>query len=136
MAMQPGRVGVSPDQVDLFGKILGGGSGGDSYTKAESGAKFLAKTDASSTYLSKTDAASTYAAKTDLDGWTAASQVQSDNTVTFTGLDDAYGYDLYCVDKLISVSSVVKTGSGTSVTLVYTVTGATAGDSCKLRILK
>ena len=71
-----------------------------------------------------------------LDGWTSASLVQSDNTVTFTGLDDDYAYELYCVDKLIGVSSISKTGSGTSVTLVYTVTGAPAGDSCKLRIIK
>ena len=71
-----------------------------------------------------------------LDGWSSASLVQSDNTVTFTGLDDDYAYDLYCVDKLIGISSISKTGSGTNVTLVYTVTGATAGDSCKLRIIK
>ena len=71
-----------------------------------------------------------------LDGWSSASLVQSDNTVTFTGLDDDYAYDLYCVDKLISINSISKTGSGTNVTLEYTVTGATAGDSCKLRIIK
>ena len=71
-----------------------------------------------------------------LDGWSSASLVQSDNTVTFTGLDDSYAYDLYCVDKLIGISSISKTGSGSNITLVYTVTGATAGDSCKLRIIK
>lgn len=71
-----------------------------------------------------------------LDEWSSASLVQSDNTVTFTGLDDDYAYDLYCVDKLIGISSISKTGSGTNVTLEYTVTGATPGDSCKLRIIK
>ena len=71
-----------------------------------------------------------------LDGWTTASLVQSDNTVTFTGLNDNYGYDLYCENKLIGVSSITKTGSGNNITLVYTVTGATAGDSCKLRVIK
>lgn len=71
-----------------------------------------------------------------LDGWSSASLVQSDNTVSFNGLDDDYAYDLYCVDKLIGISSISKTGSGTNVTLVYTVTGATPGDSCKLRIIK
>ena len=71
-----------------------------------------------------------------MDEWTSTSQVQSDNTVTFTGLNDDYGYDLYCADKVIGISSVAKTGSGTSVQLVYTVTGAAQGDYCKLRILK
>ena len=73
---------------------------------------------------------------TDLDGWSATSTVQSDNTVTFTGLDDSYGYDLYCSDKLLGISSMSKTGSGTSVSITYTVTGAASGDVCKLRILK
>lgn len=72
----------------------------------------------------------------DLDGWTATAQVQSDNTVTFSGLNDAYGYELYCQDKLLGVSAMSKTGSGTAVTLVYTVTGGASGDVCKLRIVK
>lgn len=77
-----------------------------------------------------------YAAISSLDSWTIASQVQNDNTVTFTGLNDVYGYDLYCQNKLIGISAMSKTGSGTSVTIVYTVTGAASGDLCKLRILK
>lgn len=72
----------------------------------------------------------------DLDDWSTTSQVQSDNTVTFTGLNDAYGYDLFCENKVIGVSAMTKTGSGTSVQLVFTVTGASSGDVCKLRILK
>ena len=188
MALKPGRVGVAPSQVDLFGNIIGGGSGGDSYTKAEADAKFETQTHASETYETKSvvsatyetkaHAEATYETKTDasqlqpktlavpihmlhgtlltvesmfagdegaltnkeltdsLDEWSTASLVQSDNTVTFTGLDDDYAYDLYCSNKLIGISSVVKTGSGDNITLVYTVTGATAGDSCKLRILK
>lgn len=76
------------------------------------------------------------AEKTDLDGWSSTAQVQSDNTVTFTGLDDSYAYDLYCQDKLIGVSSMQKTGSGLTTQLVFTVTGASAGDVCKLRIVK
>jgi len=70
------------------------------------------------------------------DTWTETKQVQSDNTVTFTGLNDNYGYDLYCENKLIGYSAMSKTGSGTSVQIVYTVTGAANGDVCKLRILK
>lgn len=76
------------------------------------------------------------AEKTELDGWTATAQVQSDNTVTFSGLNDAYGYELFCQDKLLGVSAMTKTGSGTAVTLVYTVTGGASGDVCKLRIVK
>lgn len=71
-----------------------------------------------------------------LDGWSSASQVQSDNTVTFTGLNDNYAYDLYCENRLIGVSSITKTGSGNNITLVYTVTGAAPGNSCKLRVIK
>lgn len=70
-----------------------------------------------------------------LDDWTATALVQSDGTVTFTGLSDDYGYDLYCEDKLISVSSMTKTGSGSAVQIVYATSG-TSGDVCKLRILK
>lgn len=71
-----------------------------------------------------------------MDAWTATATVQSDNTVTFSGLSDSYGYDLYCQNKLIGISAMTKTGSGSSVTLTYTVTGAAQGDVCKLRILK
>ena len=70
-----------------------------------------------------------------LDGWTTASQVQSDGTVTFTGLNDNYGYDIFAEDILASVSQMTKTGSGTNVTLVYK-TDAPVGTYCKLRILK
>lgn len=69
------------------------------------------------------------------DTWTSTALVNSD-TVTFSGLDDSYGYDLYCQNKLISVTGVTKSGSGTSTTLTYTVSGAATGDVCKLRILK
>ena len=70
------------------------------------------------------------------DGWTETKTVQSDMTVTFTGLNDNYGYDLYCQNKLIGYSAMSKTGSGTSVTIKYTVTGAASGDVCKLRIIR
>ena len=63
MSLKAGRVGVAPDQVDLFGKIIGGGSGGDAYTKAESDAKFETITNAASTYETKANAASTYETK-------------------------------------------------------------------------
>ena len=189
MALKPGRVGVAPSQVDLFGNIVAGGSGGDSYTKAEADAKFLTQTDAASTYESKATASATYETKTNaaatyedkvhaastyqpknlslpihmlngtvltvegmfagdvdaltnkeitdsLEEWTEQQAIQSDNTVTFTGLNDDYAYDLYCVDHLIGISDISKTGSGNNVSLVYTVTGATAGWYCKLRVIK
>ena len=64
MSIKAGRVGVAPDQVDLFGNIIGGGgSGGDAYTKAESDAKFETITNAASTYETKANAASTYETK-------------------------------------------------------------------------
>ena len=51
MSLKAGRVGVAPDQVDLFGNIIADSSG---YTKAETDNKFLSKTDAASTYASQT----------------------------------------------------------------------------------
>ena len=65
MAQKAGRVGVDPSQVDLFGKIVGGGGTSDAYTKAEADDKFLAKTDASNTYETQAHASSTYETKTD-----------------------------------------------------------------------
>lgn len=47
MALKAGRVGVAPSQVDVAGNIIGGGSGSDSYTKAEADAKFATKTELS-----------------------------------------------------------------------------------------
>jgi len=70
------------------------------------------------------------------DDWTATATVSSSGTVTFTGLNDSYGYDLYCQNKLLGISAISKTGSGTSVSITYTVTGSSSGDVCKLRILK
>jgi len=70
------------------------------------------------------------------DGWTSTAQVDSSNTVTFTGLSDIYGYALYAEDKVVGITSVTKTGSGSNVTLAYVLSGASAGDVCKLRILK
>lgn len=73
--------------------------------------------------------------KSELDGWTSTATV-SNNTVTFSGLDNSYGYDLYCQDKLLGISSITKTTSGSTITLQYTVTGASGGETCKLRIIK
>ena len=74
------------------------------------------------------------------DSWFGTSaQIQSDNTVTFTGVDDTdnNGYDLYCSNKLIGVTALSVTGNGTSnATLVYTTTGGAQGDVCYLRIIK
>lgn len=71
-----------------------------------------------------------------VDYWSSTATVQSDGTVTFSGLNDSYGFELYCENKLIGISAITKTGSGTSTTLKYTVTGASTGDVCKLRILR
>ena len=70
------------------------------------------------------------------DEWTAPYTTLDGTTAVFSGLNDAYGYDLYCEDKLIGISAIAKTGSGTSTTLTYTVTGASIGDVFKLRIIK
>ena len=82
-----------------------------------------------------TTAISGKADASDLDGWTTASQVSS-GAVTFTGLDDSLGYDLYCEEPNVSVTNITQTGSGTSMQLVYTLSGASEGANCKLRILR
>lgn len=71
----------------------------------------------------------------DLDGWTTSATASS-GSVTFTGLDDSLAYELFCERPNVTYSNIVQSGSGTSMQLVYTLTGATDGDSCKLRILK
>ena len=71
------------------------------------------------------------------DIWSSSAQVDSSNQVTFDDLDNSYGYDLYCDDKLIGISAMTKTtGTNTGIKLVYTVTGASQGDTCYLRILR
>lgn len=82
-----------------------------------------------------TTAISGKADASDLDGWTTASQVSS-SAVTFTGLDDSLGYDLYCEEPNVSVTNITQTGSGSNMQLVYTLSGASEGANCKLRILR
>jgi hypothetical protein len=73
------------------------------------------------------------------DTWTSTATVSSNGTVTFSGLNDSYGYKIYYTlpsgDSAYTCSKVSKSGSGTSVTLTYT-TDAPSGTVCKLRILK
>lgn len=71
----------------------------------------------------------------DLDSWTSTSQVTS-GSISFTGLSDSASYSLpYFQNTLASITSMVKTGSGSNVTLTFT-TNAAAGTVGKLRILK
>ena len=67
------------------------------------------------------------------DVWAGAAQVDSNMQVTFTGLEQGYAYDLYCVDKLIGISALTITTENSLDTLIYTVTGALVGDACALR---
>ena len=118
MSLKAGRVGVAFDQVDNFGKIIGGsGPSGDYYTKTQTDNKFETKTDAASTYATVADAQPKTLAvpiemlsgtkltvetalqglNTDkantaaLSGWTPASQVAT-GQVSFSGLDDTQGW--------------------------------------------
>lgn len=74
------------------------------------------------------------------DEWTNTATVglvnNTDYQVDFNGLNDDYGYELFCQDKLIGISSVTKIGSGSNIRLIFKVTGAAIGDVCKLRIIK
>jgi hypothetical protein len=73
------------------------------------------------------------------DTWTETKTVSSSGTVSFSGLNDSYGYKIYYTlpsgDSAYTFSKVTKSGSGTSVTLTFT-TDAPSGTVCKLRILK
>lgn len=82
----------------------------------------------------------TKADASDLDEWVATTaSVQSDNTVSFSNLNDAYSYKIFYTlpsgDSNYSYSKVTKTGSGTSTTLTFT-TDAPQGTVCRLRIIK
>lgn len=71
------------------------------------------------------------------DDWTSTATVDANGQVTFTGLNDAYGYSNPCFEnKLVFVTAISKSGSGSNVTLVYTLKGASQGDVCKLRVFK
>lgn len=72
-----------------------------------------------------------------IDEWTSTATVDANNQVTFTGLNDAYGYSLYCNNgNLVGITAMEKTGSGTSVQIVFTLSNVSQGDTCKLRVLK
>ena len=98
MSLKAGRVGVAPDQVDMFGNIIEGGSGVDAYTKAESDAKF--KTIASAA----TDLAQLYE---NIGFYSAKNLLKNDAISTeFNGVD-------YTVNDDLSVTAN-GTASGTS----------------------
>ena len=110
-----------------------GSSGGD-MTKADYDPSETVKTAGGITaYVSS--AISGKADASDLDEWTSAVQVSS-GTATFTGLDDSLAYDFYCERPNVTYTNIAQTGSGTSMQLVYTLSGATDGDDCWLRIAK
>lgn len=90
---------------------------------------------------SSSNAQSGTAVASKLDSWSAEATLASGNTVTFSNLNDAYGYELYSVDdaKPITWTDCVKSGSGSSMQLVYTVSGSTLQVGISkfiLRILK
>ena len=89
-------------------------------------------------------AISTKANTNQLDEWFTTTgtdgTVQSNGTVTFSGIDDSVGtngYRVFCERENVSVTVSSKTGAGTSnMTVVYQTSGATTGDKCYLRIIK
>ena len=139
MSLQAGRVGVDPSQVDLFGKIIGGGSG-DAYTKAEADAKFLSQTDAASIYESKSEASVAHAAlEAKLDEWSPEVTVASNFSASFLNIDDTEnnGYILMCERENVKAEiSAVYDANTDHMSITYLLTGAQIGDKCKLRILK
>lgn len=71
------------------------------------------------------------------DSWTDIATVDSNGHVTFTGLNEAYAYsNPFINDNVARVITVARSGSGTNVTLIFALDGATQGDQCKLRIFK
>lgn len=71
------------------------------------------------------------------DSWTDIATVDSSGHVTFTGLNDSYSYsNPFLNDNVARVITVARSGSGTNVTLIFALDGATQGDQCKLRIFR
>lgn len=72
---------------------------------------------------SSTNAQSGVAISGALDSWTDEVTLASGNTATFSGLDDSLAYKPFIDDANAYVTNCAKTGSGTSVQLVYTFAG-------------
>jgi len=68
--------------------------------------------------------------------WTSTATVDSSSQVTFSGLSNSYAYELFCEDTLAYITNVTKTTQSSTITLTYTLSGASQGTVCKLRIVK
>lgn len=126
--------GTLSDQTDLQTALNGKANTGDIPTVNNS--TITIQKNGSTVDSFTTNASANKSIDIPMDDWTGTYQTLDGTTATFSNLNDAYGYDLYCENKLIGISNIAKTGSGTSTTLTYTVTGASIGDVFKLRILK
>ena len=76
--------------------------------------------------------------KPNIDAWSASATVSS-NAVSFSGIDDTNNNGYICCCSRPNVSAKVNTISGTgtaSMSVSFTLSGASDGDTCKLRILK
>lgn len=72
---------------------------------------------------SSTNAQSGVAISGALDSWTNEVTLASGNTATFTGLDDSLAYKPFIDDANAYFTNCARTGSGTSLQLVYTFAG-------------
>lgn len=76
--------------------------------------------------------------KPNIDAWSTSATVSS-NAVSFSGIDDTNnnGYMCFCSRKNVSAKVNTVSGEGTnSMSISFTLSGASDGDTCKLRILK
>lgn len=82
--------------------------------------------------------------RSELDEWfetqvSTDGKVQSNGTVTFSGIDDSAGtngYKCFCERPNVSVTNTSESGTASNLTIVYTLSGAQTGDNCYLRIFK
>ena len=76
--------------------------------------------------------------KPNIDAWSTSATVSS-NAVSFSGIDDTNnnGYMCFCSRQNVSAKVNTISGAGTaSMSISFTLSGASDGDTCKLRIIK
>lgn len=69
------------------------------------------------------------ASASDIDSWFGTSTSADGTTVSFSGIDNDKAYDVYAENKLVSITDITINGT----TITYTLSGASAGDSFRLR---
>ena len=76
---------------------------------------------------------STKANASAIDSWFGTATSSDGSTVSFSGIDNTKAYDLYADSSLVGITAMSVTSANSVYTVTYTLSGATAGQSFKLR---